>query len=119
MSKTWNYRSGDWWAICDVCAKKVKASKVKQRWDGLMVCPEDYEHRHPQDFIKVKQDNITVPWSRPRPQDIFGGFDSNLNPIDISYIVPLSCIPATSVGEADIGVADCARADIENPGGLN
>jgi len=71
MSKTWDYKSGDWWAICDVCSRKVKASKIKHRWDGLLVCPEDFEHRHPQDFIKVRQDKITVPFLRPRPQDVF------------------------------------------------
>jgi len=102
MSKTWDYKSGDWWAICDVCSKKVKASKIKHRWDGLLVCPEDFEHRHPQDFIKVRQDKITVPFLRPRPQDVF---------IEVSYTVPLSCTPITSMGEADRGVADCARAD--------
>ena len=28
------YISGEWNLICDVCGKKVKAGKAKQRWDG-------------------------------------------------------------------------------------
>lgn len=71
MSKGWNYVAGDWWAICDVCGEKHKASKMKKRWDGFMVCEEDFEQRHPQDFVKSKIDKIVVPWTRPRPIDSF------------------------------------------------
>ena len=68
---TTTYKSGDWNLICDVCNKKIKASESKQRWDGLIVCPNDFETRHPQDFVKSKEDKISVPFSRPRPPDIF------------------------------------------------
>lgn len=69
MSKGWYYRSGDWLAICDSCGRKFKASQLKERWDGLMVCKEDFELRHPQDFVKTKNDKISVPWSRPPVDD--------------------------------------------------
>lgn len=71
MSKDWNYKSGDWWVICDICGKKVKASDSKHRWDGYVVCKDDYENRHPQDFIRAKMDRIQVPFTRPRPTDTF------------------------------------------------
>jgi len=103
MSKGWNYSSGDWNLICDVCSTKIKASTAKHRWDGYLVCPSCYENRHPQDFIRAKVDKISVPFSRPRSTDVF---------TNVTYTIPLSCIPMTSVGEADRGVADCARADI-------
>ena len=98
--------SGNWNALCDSCGRKFKASSLRKRWDGLMVCNEDYEVRHPQDFLRVQQEQISVPWARPKPeQDTF-----------LFY-----CTLETSQGRADIGVADCARADIvsnvnlENP----
>jgi len=70
MSKNY-YTSGGFNVICDVCSKKIKASDAKQRWDGLVVCPDDFEHRHPQDYVKAKVDKITVPFTRPRPVDAF------------------------------------------------
>ena len=70
MAKNY-FLSGAWNVTCDVCSKKIKASEAKQRWDGLIVCPEDYEQRHPQDFVKAKTDKISVPFTRPRPVDAF------------------------------------------------
>ena len=69
MSKN-TYISGQWNVICDVCSKKIKSGLAKQRWDGFIVCPDDFEFRHPQDFVLAKQDKITVPYIRP-PNDIF------------------------------------------------
>lgn len=69
MKKTY-LRLGDWNAICDVCGQKYKASQLYKRWDGLMVCKEDWEVRHPQDFIKPIKERNSVPWTRPRPEDI-------------------------------------------------
>ena len=66
-----HYTSGDWNVICDSCGKKIKASIAKHRWDGLIVCPEDFEVRHEQDFVRARQDKITVPYVRPKPADIF------------------------------------------------
>ena len=71
MSKGWSYVSGDWNLLCDVCAKKIKASESKKRWDGFIVCKEDYEQRHPMDFIRSRADKISVPFTRPQPEDQF------------------------------------------------
>lgn len=65
-----HFKSGEWNLICDSCAKKIKSSIAKQRWDGFIVCPDCYEQRHPQDFVKAKIDKIIVPYIRP-PNDIF------------------------------------------------
>ncbi|MBL4591192.1 MAG: hypothetical protein JKY96_04465 [Phycisphaerales bacterium] len=55
---------GDWNALCDVCGFKMKASKLKKRWDGLYVCIDDYEKRHPSDLFRVPKEDTTVPWVR-------------------------------------------------------
>lgn len=59
------FNSGEFNLYCDVCAKKIKASEAKHRWDGLIVCANDWEPRQPQDFVKAKIDKIMVPFSRP------------------------------------------------------
>lgn len=89
------YIPGSWNVICDSCGKKIKASEAKQRWDGLIVCPLDFEMRQPQDFVKARADKISVPFTRPRPTDIFENV----------------CNLWTSSGIADWGTADCAMAD--------
>jgi len=63
---------GDWNALCDSCGRKFKASSLQKRWDGLIVCREDWEQRHPQDLLRVQREQISVPWSRPYPaQDTY------------------------------------------------
>jgi hypothetical protein len=71
MAKGWNYLSGNWNATCDVCGKKSKASTMVQRWDGFMVCRDDFESRQPQDFVKVPKEKIAVAWTRPQTTDVF------------------------------------------------
>ena len=63
---------GNWNALCDRCGRKFKASDLQRTWEGLMVCKDDYETRHPSDFLRVQREQIAVPWSRPYPtQDTF------------------------------------------------
>lgn len=60
---------GNWNALCDSCGRKFKATDLKKRWDGLMVCREDWEQRHPQDLLRVQREQISVPWARPYPAE--------------------------------------------------
>ncbi len=84
---------GDYNAICDVCGLKFKASDLR----GLMVCKNDYEQRHPQDFLRVRSDDPSVPWARPEPEDIF------------KYV----CYIWGRSAYADLAEADCAQADYQ------
>jgi hypothetical protein len=59
------YKPGDWNATCDRCGFKFKASELIEDWQGLRVCREDFETRHPMDFLKVYPDKVYVPWTRP------------------------------------------------------
>lgn len=70
MRNTW-YAPRQWNAICDVCGFKFKSDKLQKRWDGMMVCSEDYEARHPMDFLRVPDDDQAVPWTRPEGDDTF------------------------------------------------
>ena len=65
------FSSGQWNFYCDVCGRKLKSGEGRKRWDGYMVCSDDYETRHPQDFLRTKPDRQSVPWSRPKNPDQF------------------------------------------------
>jgi hypothetical protein len=56
---------GGYNAYCDVCGFKKKNTELFQRWDGFMVCKEDWEPRHILDFYRVKERDNTPPWTRP------------------------------------------------------
>ena len=84
---------GDYNAVCDSCGRKFKASTMRKRWDGMFVCKEDFEPKHPQLSLKVRSDKQQVPIPRPEPvQDTF-----------LPY-----CDIWTSSPMAGFGTADCA-----------
>ena len=63
------YIPGDWWVLCDVCQRKMRASKATKRWDGLIVHADPnegcWETRHPQEFVRPVKDNFPLPFVRP------------------------------------------------------
>ena len=89
------YKHGNWNAICDTCGFVFKSGELRKNWKGLMVCSRDYESRHPQDFIRARHEDTSVPWTRPEPDDI------NIN---VCYVWTTSCY-------ADLATSDCALAD--------
>ena len=76
---------GKWIAICDVCGLRFYNTELKKDWRDLMVCKDDFELRHPQDFLKVQPDHQNVPWVRPEGTDTFSH--------DACTVVGLSAIP--------------------------
>jgi len=69
MAKETYYKKGDWNAICDVCGFKFKASQLRKRWDNMRVCSDDWEERQPQDLLRARPDDQSVPWTRPEGED--------------------------------------------------
>lgn len=59
------YEGGDWNAVCFRCGAKRKASQLWKQWQGYFVCPEHWEPRHPQDFVRSVPDYPGTPWSQP------------------------------------------------------
>jgi len=63
---------GDHWVTCDVCGFDIRAGDIRERWDGLMVCPADYEMRHPQDFVRTLDEYLgAVGPVRPEPTAVY------------------------------------------------
>lgn len=94
MASPTRYVKGDYKTTCDVCGRRYLASQLRQRWDGLMTCKDDYEERHPQDFVRARVDNLSVPWSRPEPSNTFVAADyAGAIP---GYFTPGMAIPAVA-----------------------
>lgn len=55
--------------ICDVTGFKVKRNACRVRWDGLVVIPEAWEERQPQDFPPDIRPERVISDARPKPVD--------------------------------------------------
>ena len=86
------FKSGSWNITCDRCSKKTKADEIKKEWTGFLVCPVCFEYRHPQDFVRARQDKISVPFNRPRPVDIFTGVTYITTYVEEDYIQDVQVI---------------------------
>lgn len=58
---------------CDRTGFKVKSTQARKQWNNLIVRSESFEPRHPQDYLKSKQDQPGVRDARPRGTDYFLG----------------------------------------------
>lgn len=77
---------GDYNAQCFECGMKFKFSKLKRHWKGYYVCPEHWEERQPQDFVRGTTDDQTVPYAQPQPEPIWApGAPSTPIPDIIDY----------------------------------
>lgn len=71
MGKADFLRLGDWNVQCFECGRKRKASEMKDHWQGYKVCPEHWEARHPQDFVRGTSDVQTPPWTQSMPEPVW------------------------------------------------
>jgi len=62
---------GDSNTICIVCGFKYKSSEMQKRWDGVYVCPTDWEPRHPQELIKLPRERGVPNVPTLSPNDIY------------------------------------------------
>jgi len=120
-----HWAGGDWNAVCFECGRKRKASTLKKNWQGYYVCPEHWEPRQQQDFVRAVPDVITPPWAQPMPEDTFTSVCSIVGREALTGLsiagcaiagrwtdIPPSqypfCTPESNMPRADFGTADCA-----------
>ena len=92
MPRPKGYHDGDWLAVCYQCGMPKLASTMRRHWQGYWVCPEHWELRHPQDFVRGVEDIIQPPW---------------VQPVADTYIY--FCTVEGSCGVAGRAVAGCMR----------
>lgn len=71
------YVAGDWNVISDRSGQKIKASDAMFTWDGLLVGKDQWEPKHPQLDIRGRDEEIAVPYSRPRQPDTFSSTEAD------------------------------------------
>ncbi len=59
------FKKGSSNALCDSCGFEFKREELRKRWDGMYVCAQDWETRHPLDFLRAKGEKAPLPWTRP------------------------------------------------------
>lgn len=67
MSYSPSFVSGDWKATCQRCGRIFKGSQLRRTWDGLYVCAEDWEEKHPQLQVRGVRDDQRPPFTVPDP----------------------------------------------------
>ena len=60
---------GNWKVSCQVCGFQFPSSEIKKRWDGVLCCQEDWDSKHPQLLIKVREET-SVPSFVSKDSDI-------------------------------------------------
>ena len=80
-----SFELGTYKAQCDRCGFEFKARQLRKEWNGLRVCGDCFEHRHPQDFVRGKPDRQAPPWVRPDVDgpDVSVGSGNEVEPGDL------------------------------------
>lgn len=65
------YIEGDHYLIDDRSGFKIRRSEARKTWDNLIVKGDNFERRHPQDFLKGKRDQQAVKEPRSESVDVF------------------------------------------------
>ena len=79
------YDPGNHWLDCDRCGCTIRKNDAMITWDDLVVCPDDWEPRHPQDFVRGRADDQSAKAPvRSEPVDTF---------IEVTRLPSVSTIP--------------------------
>jgi hypothetical protein len=89
--------SGEHLFVCDVCGFEYYSEKKLIRWDGLVVCPKDYEPRHPQDFVRAQTDSQGVNNPRPDSTHVFLDEYSGVCTAETRSAIPGYAMPGCSI----------------------
>ena len=84
-SRNPGWKSGNHWVICDRSGKAVRESDSITEWDGNVVAKEEFESRHPQDFVRAVKDNQKPTGNiRVDPTNSF---------VDVTFCLSRSAVP--------------------------
>lgn len=105
-----NFRKGQHLVICDRTGFQAHSGDVRKEWNHSVVRREDYEARHPQDFVRGVRDNQSVGNPRPGATDIPTHSETTLDAAELAGQTVLS---VTSTGNMKAGDSILVALDNE------
>lgn len=60
--------AGQFKRVCDRTGRILLARDTRKEWNGLIVDKNEWEPRHPQEFVRGVPDDQSVPEPRPYPE---------------------------------------------------
>lgn len=87
-TKSPGFEVNNHWNICDLCGSAVRNKDSRLTWDGKVVCPDDWDYRHPQDFVRGRKDDQS-PKGLTRPGNEF------VAPAERNPVAPYTYSPIT------------------------
>lgn len=78
MGTKLHYKPGSFYRICDRTGFAVRAESTQKQWNNIIVRNRSFEERQPQDFVRGRRDDQTVPEPRPRQVNSFLGVQTTV-----------------------------------------
>lgn len=73
------FKPGSFYRICDRTGFAVRAEHTQKQWNNIIVRNRSFEERQPQDFVRGRRDDQTVPQPRPRQTNQYLGVQTTIN----------------------------------------
>lgn len=101
MRTKYDYVHGSHNVICDRSGFKVKAGDTRKEWNNSVVRKEDFEYRHPQDFVRGVRDVQAVPDPRPGAPDENTSTETTTDADELAGQTVISVTSTTSMTAGD------------------
>lgn len=79
MGTKLHYKPGSFYRQCDRTGFSIRAEHTQKQWNNIIVRNRSFEERQPQDFVRGRRDDQTVPQPRPRQTNVFLGVQTTLS----------------------------------------
>jgi hypothetical protein len=78
MGRKLVYKPGSFYRVDDRTGFPERAENTKKQWNNIYTRERSFESRQPQDFVRGRKDDQTVPDARPLSQNVFLGNQTTL-----------------------------------------
>lgn len=78
MGTKLHYKPGSFYRIDDRTGFAYRAEHTRKQWNNIIVRLRSFEERQPQDFVRGRRDDQTVPEARPRQVPTYLGVQTTL-----------------------------------------